>query len=284
MYLITGATGIIGRPLVEVLHAEGVPVRAVTRNPRTANLPAGVEVIDADPSRPDTLARHLDGVTGLFLHPRAAGLAGAELLALAKDRGVRRVVALAALNVDDDLDEQPSRFRGDLNRENEQAAVESGLEWVSLRAGYFARNALLSWGAQIRAGDVVFGPYAKNAESPVHELDLAEVGARALRTDELVGRRPVLTGPDSLTHEELVTIIGEVLGRPLRYQEIPPEAAKQGMLQLDVPEPFVTALLARFARELGQPAPVTGEVEKALGVPARTFSQWVTDHAADFRA
>jgi uncharacterized protein YbjT (DUF2867 family) len=56
------------------------------------------------------------------------------------------------------------------------------------------------------------------------------VAARALRTDELVGQRPVLTGPQSLTHWQLVATIGEVLGRPLRYHELPPEAATQGML------------------------------------------------------
>jgi uncharacterized protein YbjT (DUF2867 family) len=283
MLLITGATGTIGRPLIDVLVNEGVKVSAVIHGPQATNLPAGVEVVEGDLSRPDTIASFLEGVTALFLHPRAVGLAAGELLTLARERGVRRVVVLSATNVDDPLDEQPSRFRGDRNKEVEEAAVASGLEWVSLRASFFARNTLDAWGAQIRAGDVVRGPYASFAEAPIHERDLAAVAARALRTDALVARRLELTGPQSLTHQQMVATIGEVLGRPLRYQEIPPEVATQGMVAHGFPEPFVQALMARYAKEVGQPAPLSGEVEKALGRPARTYAQWVADHAAAFR-
>jgi uncharacterized protein YbjT (DUF2867 family) len=154
---------------------------------------------------------------------------------------------------------------------------------VSLWASSFAINTLQAWGTQVRAGDIVYGPYATFAEAPIHERDLAEVGARALLSDELVGRRLQLTGPQSLTHAEMVAIIGDVIGRPLRYQEIGPEAAKQGMVQQGFPEPFVKALMARYARGVGQPAPTTGEVEKILDRPARTYAEWVADHAAAFR-
>jgi uncharacterized protein YbjT (DUF2867 family) len=196
---------------------------------------------------------------------------------------VKRVVTLSAMNVDDNLDEQPSRYRGDRNKEVEDAVVGSGLEWVSLRAGFFAINTLQAWGAQIRAGDIVRGPYATFAEAPIHEWDLVGVGARALLTDELVGRRLELTGPQSLTHEEMVAIIGNAIGRPLRYQEVPPEAAKQGMVQHGFPEPFVEALMARYAKKVGQAAPLTGEVKKILGRPAHSFAEWVADHAASFK-
>jgi uncharacterized protein YbjT (DUF2867 family) len=110
--------------------------------------------------------------------------------------------------------------------------------------------------------------------------------AHSLGSDALVarrGRRLELTGPQSLTHQQLVATIGEVLGRPLRYQELPPEVAKQGMIQQGVPEAFVEALMARYAREVGQPAPLSVEVERILGRPARTYAEWVADHAAAFR-
>ena len=286
MLLVTGATGTIGRPLIDALLNEDVKVRAVTHDSQPANLPAGVEVVEGDLARPDTIAPFLEGVTALFLHPRAVGLAAGELLGLARERGVRRVVALSATNVDDPLDQQPSRYNGDRNKEVEDAAVASGLAWVSLRASSFAANTLRTWGAQTRAGDVVRYPYANFAEALIHERDLAEVIAHALHSDDLVarrGRRLELTGPQSLTHQQLVATIGEVLGRSLRYQELPPEVAKQGMVKQGIPEAFVEALMARYAREVGQPAPVTGEVERILGRPARTYAEWVADHADDFR-
>jgi uncharacterized protein YbjT (DUF2867 family) len=286
MLLVTGATGTIGRPLIDTLVNEGAKVRAVIHGPQAANLPAGVEAVEGDLARPATIAPFLDGVTALFLHPRAVGLAAGELLALARQRGVRRVVALSATNVDEPLDEQPSRYQGDRNREVEDAAVASGLAWVSLRASSFASNTLRAWGPQIRAGDVVRYPYASFAEALIHQQDLAEVAARALRSDDLVarrGRRLELTGPQSLTHQQLVAIIGEVLGRPLRFQELPPQAAAQGMIANGLPGPFVQALMARYAREVRLAAPVTGEVERILGRPARTYAEWVADHAAAFR-
>lgn len=270
MYLITGATGTVGRPLVELLA--GKPVRALTRNP-AATVPAGVEVV----TEPD-----LAGVTALFLHPRAVGLGAAELLARAKAAGVRRVVVLTAMNVDDPLDEQPSRFNGDRNKEVEAAAVASGLEWVSLRAGYFAINTVYSWGTQIRGGDVVRAPFPNAAESPIHEQDLAAVAARALTDDDLVGRTLVLTGPESMTHEQLVATIGTTIGRPLRFDAVPAEVAARAMIGIGHAEPFVTALMARYQREDGRPAHVSGDVEKVLGRPARTYAQWVADHADAF--
>jgi uncharacterized protein YbjT (DUF2867 family) len=116
MLLVTGATGTIGRPLVDVLVNQGAKVRAVTRNPQATDLPAEVEVVKGDPSRPDTIAPFLEGVTALFLHPRAVGLAAGELLTLARQRGVQRVVAQSATNVDDPPTSSPPATKGTTTR------------------------------------------------------------------------------------------------------------------------------------------------------------------------
>jgi uncharacterized protein YbjT (DUF2867 family) len=284
MILVTGATGTVGRPLIEVLSTAGADIRAVIRKGQAAGLPAHVEVVVGDLSRPDTIAPALRGVTALFLHPRAVADAAFELVALAREQGVQRVVALSAINIDDPLDQQPSRYNGDRNKEAEQAAVASGLEWVSLRPSSFASNTLQAWGAQIRAGDVVRYVYAAFEESLLDERDLAAVGARALLSDDLLGRRLRLSGPQSLSHAEMVATIGEVIGRPLRFQEVEPEVLKRGMIANGFSEPFVDALLARYAREVGQAAPVTGEVAQIRGRPAHSYAEWVADHADAFRA
>ena len=283
MIVVTGATGVVGRPLVALLKDRGVAVRAVTRSAGAGTLRAGVEPITADPAQPESLAAALEGASALFVHPRAVGEHAGKLLALAAEHGVRRVVALSAINVDHAPEYQPSRFNGDRNKEVEDAVVGSGLPWVAVRASSFAVNAIGMFGAQARVGDVVRSPYANFAESPLHELDLAAVIARALLDDDLDGRRIPVTGPQSLTHEEMVTIIGEVIGRPLRFQEVPPEAAAAGLVGRGFSEAFVTALMARYARGAGQPAPVTDEVEQILGRPARSFADWVADHTDAFQ-
>lgn len=279
MILITGATGALGRPLVELLAARGAKVRAVTRDASRVRMPDGVEVVEGDPARPSTLAARLDGVTSVFLHPRAIGDAAGDLLALARERGATRVVALSAMNADDPLDEQPSRLRGDRNKEAEAAAVASGLEWTSLRAAAFSGNALQAWGPQIRTGDVVRYVHAGFQEVPVDERDLVEVAARALLGD--VRGRLELTGPESLTHARMVAVIGAAIGRPLRFEEIPPEAAERHLTANGLPAPFVRALLARYARYAEHPQhPVTDDLDRALGRPGRTFAAWAADHAA----
>jgi uncharacterized protein YbjT (DUF2867 family) len=274
MILITGATGNIGRPLTELLVQAGAQVRAVTRDPSGAGLPAGVEI--AAPDAP------LNGVTSVFLNPRAVGEQAGPLLRRAREHGATRVVALSAVNVDDNPADQPSRYRGDRNKEVEAAAVESGLEWVSLRPTTFAVNNLGLWSSQIRAGDVVRGPYAKASSVPIHEHDLAAVAAHALLNDDLLGQRIVLTGPQALTQEEMVEVIGATIGRNLRYEEVPPEMARAGLLDAGFPAGFADTYLAMQAKAAQQPASPTGEVEKILSRPALTFAEWAADHKEAF--
>jgi len=279
--VITGATGVVGRPLVTLLKDQGVSVRAVARS-ATALLP-GVEAFSSDLARPETLAQVLEGADALFVHPRAVGEGAGKLLTLAAEQGVRRVVVLSAINVDEDPAYQPSRLNGDRNKEVEDAITGGGLPWVAVRASSFATNVIGMFAAQVHAGDVVRGPYGDFAESLIHEADLAAVIARALLNADLDGQRIRVTGPQSLTHEQMVGVIGEVIGRPLRFAEVPPQAAARGLVAHGLPEPFVTALMARYERGAGQPAEVTDDVERVLGRPARTFAEWVADHTDAFR-
>ena len=157
----------------------------------------------------------------MFLNSRALGDELATVVDQARREGVTRLVALSAINADDDFSRQPSRFRGDRNKEVEQYAVDSGLEWVSLRPTVFVTNFFGMWAPQIKAGDVVNGPYAAASTAPIVDSDISAVAARALLTDDLLGQKVPLTGPQALTNAELVDVIGTVLGRPLRYQEVP---------------------------------------------------------------
>lgn len=165
MILVTGATGTVGRPLIEHLLDHGEEVRAVTRDARAAHLPSPVDVVEGDLSRSETLKRAFDGVGAIFVNPRAVRDNAAELLELARSLGVRRVVALSASNVDDDFTLQPSRFRGDRNKEVEDAAIGSGLDWVSVRSSTMAPNTIGLFGGQIRHGGIVHGPYPTASEA-----------------------------------------------------------------------------------------------------------------------
>ena len=189
----------------------------------------------------------------MFLNSRALGDEMTSVVRQAQRQGGTRLVALSAINADDDFSRQPSRYRGDRNKEVEQLAVDFGLPWVSLRPSVFATNFAGMWAAQIRAGDVVNGPYAAASSAPIVERDIAAVAARALLSDELVGQRIPLTGPQSLTNTEMVDIIGSVLHRPLRYNEIPAELVRQRFIGLGFPAPSsADAYIAMLATTVDQ--------------------------------
>jgi len=273
--VVTGATGNVGRPLVAELVAAGAEVRAVSRDPKSAGLPAEVKVFD-------TAAAAIPGATALFLNSRALQGEMASVVAQARQQGGIRLVALSAINADDDFSRQPSRYRGDRNTEADHLAAGSGLPWVSLRPSVFVTNFAGMWSGQIRAGDVVNGPYAAASSAPIVEADIAAVAARALLSDDLLGQRIPLTGPQALTNTEMVDIIGSVLHRALHYDEIPVDLVRQRFVSLGFPAEFGAAYVALLATTLGGPAEVTDSIEKILGRPAVTFEQWVRDHISLF--
>lgn len=278
--LVTGATGNIGRQVVVQLLAAGCRPRAMTRNPDGAGLPREVEVVRGDLTDADSLEKCLDGVDTVFLVWTAPN--GAAPAAVSRIAGhARRLVLLTAPHkTPHPFFQQPNPLRG-LFMELERLIEESGVHWTFLRPGMFAANALSWWSPQIRAGDVVRWPYAAAPTAPIHERDIAAVAVCALLNLGHDRAEYVLTGPESLSQREQLGIIGEVLGRPLRYEEI---SRDEALREIPFPAPAMTMLLDAWAAALGQPAFVTSTVAEVTGTPPRTFRDWVSDHAAEFRA
>jgi uncharacterized protein YbjT (DUF2867 family) len=277
--LVTGATGTVGREVVNLLLADGQKVTVVTRNPATAELPAGVHVVGGDPSLPTTLASALDGVGVIFLVPRAVGNSTAELLSLAAEHGVQRVVSLSAVTVEFPAGNQ--RFAEEF-KAVEDAVKASGLQWTLLRCADFAANAR-AWAPQIRSNRVVRGAYGGAATSPIHERDIAAVAVRALLSTEYVGRTYVLTGPESLTQRDKVHLIGQAIGKDLSWEEISPEQVRQAMVSQGLPEDVPERLLGSLADYAKQPGPSPTNVQDLLGRSSLTFAKWAAEHADSFR-
>jgi uncharacterized protein YbjT (DUF2867 family) len=143
----------------------------------------------------------------------------------------------------------------------------------------FADNALAWWAPQIRAGNVVRWPYAAAPTAPIDVRDIAGVAVCAVLDAGHDGAEYVLTGPESLSQREQVQTIGEVIGRPVRYEEITPDEARR---ELGFPESAMTMLLDAWAAALGQPAFISPAAAEITGRRARTFREWVTDHVVEF--
>jgi uncharacterized protein YbjT (DUF2867 family) len=94
----------------------------------------------------------------------------------------------------------------------------------------------------------------------------------------------VVTGPQSLTQAEQVHTLGRALGRSLQVEEMSPDEARSQLLSVLGSPPLVNMLLNAWAAAIGQPAFVTSTFADLTGAPPRTFLEWATDHAAEFRA
>ncbi|MFJ5999408.1 NAD(P)H-binding protein [Streptomyces sp. NPDC092370] len=273
---MTGATGAVGRLVVGRLVAAGESVRAVTRNPATAGLPEPVEVVEGDLDKPESLRAAFAGVDRLYLFP--VPQTAREVVALAKEAGVRRIVVLSSSSV---LDTSGDNHSGAYHRSVERAVQESGIEWTFVRPDEFATNVLWKWGHSIRTEGVVRAPYGNARRVVIHESDVAAVAAAALLEDGHAGQAYVLTGPEALTQAEQVRQIARAIGRPVAFEEITPDQARQAMGQA-MPAPVVEMVLGYLADAVANPPVPFDTVEKVTGRPALTFARWAADHAADF--
>ncbi|NGO67259.1 NAD(P)H-binding protein [Streptomyces boncukensis] len=284
MILVTGATGKVGGQVAAQLSAAGAPVRALARDPERARavLPDGVQAVRGDLTDPASLPPALDGVESVFLMWPLFGPEGAEDVVPVLTRHARRVVYLSATGVQDDDAVPPEEGILGFHTVLERLVRAGAEEWTLLRAGGFAANTL-EWAEQIRAGDTVRVPYPGAGRSLIHEADIAAVAVRALLTDELLGARPVLTGPRTLTQAEQVHTLGEVLGRTLRVEEVPHAEAVGNLAAMGLPEDVADAILQAHAAMEAEPEPVDGAFPAIMGRPPRGFRDWAADHAGDFR-
>ncbi|MCZ9353808.1 NAD(P)H-binding protein [Streptomyces mutabilis] len=269
---VSGATGNVGRPLVNQLLAAGHPVRALTRDPAKANLPEGAEVVAGNLAVTSTLPDAFEGVTAAHLISFGDDYAplsnGAEITEIAVKAGVRKVTIL----------------KGDTERTGLDEAVEaSGLEYTYLAPVEFMSNTL-EWADSVRTEGVVREGFPNIPSSMVHDADIASVAATVLTGEGHASKEYWLTGPEALTAPQKVAVLSEVLGREIRFMELSKDEMiaawrEQGYSDQDI-EFFV--MMRTDPPEAGRT--VLPTVEQVTGRPARTFAQWVRENAAAFGA
>ncbi|GAA1649848.1 NAD(P)H-binding protein [Actinoplanes couchii] len=260
--LVLGATGNVGRALVEAALAGGHAVRAVSRSGQ--GLPVGADVRLGDLDDSSTLTSALDGVDAVFTLAGHAGMA--RTLADAKDRGVERVVLLSSSSA-------PSGNRNNAvaryHIESEDTVRASGLGWTMLQPNAFMSNAL-RWRPQIIAGDMIREPFGDVALSVVDPADIAAVALLSLITRDHQGRSYRLSGPEALTAADRAEILGRELGRKLSVTVLPDEEARDGL----APE-YADAFHEFYRDGLIDETTVHPTVTHLLGRPPAAFADWV---------
>jgi uncharacterized protein YbjT (DUF2867 family) len=279
--VVTGATGNVGRPLVAALAAAGERVTAVSRRVSGQSVPEGVRFQPVDLTDPESLRPAVDGAQALFLQDTGMNahlLSPRDILAVAKEGGVGRVVLLSSIGV---ATRPESVSHGVVMRSFEDAVRQSGLEWTILRPGGFASNAY-AWAESVRTRRTVAAPFGDVGVPVIDPADIAEVAAAALRDDRHAGQVYELTGPVLCTPRQQAEAIGEAVGEQVRFVEQTPDEARAQMLRF-MPPPVAETTLAA----LGTPTPaelrISPDVERVLGRGPRPFAEWAARNVDAFR-
>nr|WP_285577002.1 NAD(P)H-binding protein [Actinoallomurus iriomotensis] len=276
--LVTGATGNLGREIVDRLRTHGARVRCLVRD--QAGPRPGVEWVVGDLTDPGTVREALVGIDAVFLIWPLLDSAAAHDLIAELATAAPRVVYLSSTAIDDEAARQSDPIV-QVHADMEALLHDAGLRPVVLRSDTLASNAR-GWVQQVREGDVVSGPEAART-AVVDERDVADAAVAVLlaQHDQLDLGPHVLTGPEVLSRADQVARLGAALRRDLRFHALPADLARSRMLADGRPEPLVDALITASVWR-PESHRVTDHVERLAGHPAGTFVRWAIDHAAEF--
>jgi uncharacterized protein YbjT (DUF2867 family) len=281
MIVVTGATGNVGRPLVQALAAAGEKVTAVARRLSAAEVPRGIQFRQADLAEAESLKPALDGARTLFLLLAGPLLVSGEdpraVLDVITACGVRRVVLLSSQGART----RPEAISHSRLRAFEGAVRQAGLEWTILRPGGFYSNAF-AWAGPVRSQQAVAAPFADVRLPWIDPADVAEVAAAALRDGSRAGLTYELTGPALISPRERAQAIGDALGTPISFTEQSRQEARAQMLQF-MPEPVVEGTLDILGEPSAAELRVSPDAGQVLGRPPRTFAEWARHNIAAFR-
>jgi uncharacterized protein YbjT (DUF2867 family) len=279
-YLITGATGEVGSRVVRQLLERNIRPRVLVRSEEKARSLFGdrVDVCVGDLAAPDSMRGAIQGADTVFLVNVGPAIPERDKAAamISKEVGVRKIVKLSSLDVEHGL------AIGAWHEKGEAAIRTTGIPFTFVRPTGFMSN-LLAWAHSIRTESVVRSSTADGRRSFIHSEDIASVCLAALLNDEYSGEALPITGPESLTFGEVTAIISEAIGRPLSYQVISDEEARERYSRISGSQEETEAHVAlwRAIRE-GRLAATTDRVERILGRKPIALRQWASENVRSF--
>jgi uncharacterized protein YbjT (DUF2867 family) len=257
--LVLGANGKTGGRITQRLLASGLPVRRGSRGATPA----------FDWEDRSTWEAALDGVQAVYIsyQPDLAVPGALETIEafthLAVKNGVRKLVLLSG--------------RGEREAEQAERVVQnSGVDWTILRASWFCQNfSEAHFLEPILQGELAL-PVGNIAEPFIDVEDIAEIAVAALTQPGHSGQLYELTGPRALTFAEAITEIAHATHRDINFMAVPPDAYRSALEQEQLPDSLIDLVLYLFTTVLdGRNTAVTDGVQRALGRPAREFSDYV---------
>jgi uncharacterized protein YbjT (DUF2867 family) len=242
MILITGASGSVGKAVLQEAIRKKSKVRAMYRSKEeAAKAPSGCEAALADYSDEQSLRKALNDVTSVYVVcspiPQLVELES-NMLDACKESGVKHVVLNSALGAGDYGKSFPS-----WHRKVEDKLKATGMSYTILRPNGFLQNIVAFNAPSIRAQGVFYVAMGDAKVSYLDVGDIAVVAVKVLQGGAHAGKTYELNGPEAISNQELAARISKVTGRTVTFVDIPESAQREAMLGLGMPEWQVTALL-----------------------------------------
>jgi uncharacterized protein YbjT (DUF2867 family) len=284
MILVTGASGTVGRPVLEEVLKTGKPVKAMYRSAEDArNAPQGVATVIADFADKNALVKALAGIDAVYLVcspiPQLVELESNAIEAC-QQAGVRYVVLNSSLGAGDYGKSFPA-----WHRKVEEKLKASGLQYAIFRPNSFMQNIAAYNAPSIRAQGAFYAAMGNAKLSLIDVRDIATIVAKALTNPAaFAGKIIELNGPEAFSYAEVAAKISRVAGRPVQFVDIPEAAQQKAMLDLGMPEWQVNALLElqQYYSVLGKGAEVTPPLQEFLGHAPRTLDQYLAENKEIF--
>jgi uncharacterized protein YbjT (DUF2867 family) len=289
--LVTGATGTVGRAVVEGLSTAGVPVRAARSRdldatgatPSAQGVSGQLATVGFDFTDATTWPAAYDGVRQMFLmrpphlgRPRTQMLPAMEA---ARAAGVRQVVLLSLQGAEHNRVVPHATL--------ERWLRESGMDWTFVRPSFFMQNLTTTHVSDIRDRDELVVPAGRGATAFVDAADVAAVAVAALLAPgDHRGRAWTPTGPEALTYGEVAETLSTVLGRRITYRDpsmVRYAAHARSALGMPWGMVAVTTAIYTTAR-LGRAASLTDDVQTVTGGRPRSFEEFAVHHAEAWQA
>jgi uncharacterized protein YbjT (DUF2867 family) len=282
LILVTGATGNTGSVVLQLLESRGAHVRALVRRPRPDRASASMtEAVIGDFDDSASLNKALEGVTRAYLVTPSSPDAEAQQVRfaeLAAAAGVRHIVKLSQFAADE---ASPVRFL------RYHAAVEKrirglGIGYTFLRPNLYFQGVIAFQSMIARDGRFV-APIGDARVSAVDVRDIAAVAVEALTGGDHDGRTYTITGPAAITHAEMAAAIGDAIGRPVSFIDVPAQAFAAALSGSGVPQWQVDGLIEDYAHySRGEAGSVLKTVREVTGSDALDFSTFARDYASAF--
>jgi uncharacterized protein YbjT (DUF2867 family) len=283
--LIAGATGNTGLPLVKQLAAAGVPVRALIHSPAKKPLveSKNVDVVEGDFAIAGLIERALEGISRAYLvSPASPDQVRYQInfVNVAKMMGVRHIVKLSEFGAAPDSPVSVLRWHAEI----EEHIRKSGINHTFLHPHFFMEN-LLANVESVKKDGAIYSPLGDAKISTISVHDVASAAAAVLTGGAHEGRTYILTGPEALSYADIARIVGDVIGRPVKYVHVTYEQAKAGMIKAGMPA-WLAEDLIRLMQSWGdgKGSIVSQYGEKLTGKKPVSMHEFILKHKGLFLA